>query len=727
MTRFVALLVALCGACEAPADRGAASHANPDAAPVHWPLGTSSGSIGREVAPQLVDSLAIEGDVIANAVAWPVPGGGSARAVLAAGNRVELVELDRRRVAWQATCDGPVIAVTSSRIVCGARGYALDGKLAWTLPSPAIAVTNDRVVIAAGDNAVGLRDATSGDELAQVALPQGMAVAAACDRELYATTADGKLARIAGKLVWASAIGNAVLPDGIDPCDGPTLLAVTAGPSLVAIARDTGKLVGRVDGVRGVWMHGDSIEVGTAFGVVRYSRDLATSTTLALPALGPLIAARGDRRLVRATASTAVVLDEHGVRAFVPFEAQSGALGDDTLLDGDRLAKLPRAWRRPLRLPAAPAGIALPAELRDLPAPMTLDESHAIALPDGVGALRAIALDPIDPAIYAAAGDVVARFDLATRVWSWHRADACPADATSLAASRSIVACGSPHEIRATTLEGVAAWQASVAADELYAVADVVVARDRDRVRVLDDTDGHSLGELASSHVAAIDIAGMALVIAVEADRVVARLPRAYMLPAWSVVVRGRVRALVPAGDGVLVALEDGDAYRIDARTAKPTAVAGFGLGWQVAGDLVVGETAGGPVPPNPLPIPRPPLVPEVYKPVDLEAAPAIATPWPKPPPMPPSWQLAMFELGGGVRARDDYALEPPVHIAARRGAVPIVVVDHAHRLLAVDPLHGDPLFRVEIPDAAAAFSTIVDGRPVIGTILAAPLRVVTF
>ncbi len=197
------------------------------------------------------------------------------------------------------------------------------------------------------------------------------------------------------------------------------------------------------------------------------------------------------------------------------------------------------------------------------------------------------------------------------------------------------------------------------------------------------------------------------------------------MLPAWSISIRGRVRALAAAGDGVLVALEDGDAYshrcthREDNRDRRVRAR------WHIAGDLVIGETIGGPVPPNPLPVP--PLVPEIYKPVDLEAAPAIATPWPKPPPMTPSWQLAMFDLGGGVRARDDYALEPPVHVAPRRGAGPVVVVDHAHHLLAVDPLRGDPLRRIELPDLATAFSTIVDGRPVIGTILAAPLRVVTF
>jgi len=64
----------------------------------------------------------------------------------------------------------------------------------------------------------------------------------------------------------------------------------------------------------------------------------------------------------------------------------------------------------------------------------------------------------------------------------------------------------------------------------------------------------------------------------------------------WSIAVAGVVRALVASGDGVLVALEDGDAYRIDARTAAVIALPGLGLAWRAAAGQVdaVDQTAAG-------------------------------------------------------------------------------------------------------------------------------------
>jgi hypothetical protein len=59
-----------------------------------------------------------------------------------------------------------------------------------------------------------------------------------------------------------------------------------------------------------------------------------------------------------------------------------------------------------------------------------------------------------------------------------------------------------------------------------------------------------------------------------------------------------------------------------------------------------------------------------------------------------------------------------------------LIVAYGSGRLLVIDPVRGDPLRRIQLPaDAPAnvAFSTIVDGRPVAGTILADPLRVVLF
>ena len=49
---------------------------------------------------------------------------------------------------------------------------------------------------------------------------------------------------------------------------------------------------------------------------------------------------------------------------------------------------------------------------------------------------------------------------------------------------------------------------------------------------------------------------------------------------------------------------------------------------------------------------------------------------------------------------------------------------------LVVDPVRGDPVKRIRLPEEAApgtAFSTIVDGKPVVGALLANPLRVVLF
>jgi outer membrane protein assembly factor BamB len=756
-------ILALAVACEAPAEISKPAQANPNAPPASWPLGRAVGHIGREVAPQVVGALTLDGDLVRGATLWQVPGDGAARAVAGSPDAVELIDIDRRRVAWRASCGGPVVGVTGGVIVCAAqaatRALHLDGSPAWQIAEPFVAMTGDRVVTDAGTRGVALHDSATGGELAAVVLPVGMpaqSVVAACDRDLYAVGSDDKLARIAGKLVWSTLLapGDApVLPGDVDPCAGSSVLAI-AGGSLVAVARDTGKIAGRIDGVRGVWPSraGDGrVEVATGWGVLRVARELPPNElpgrppgeVLALPALGASIASRGDRRLVRATPSTAVLLDARGIRAFVPLAEATAAIGGDAIVAASspetdaelRLFALPLPWRRALRLPAHSRGIALSAELRDLPAGTALEGSAGIALTGtGSASIDATALDPIEPAIYAASGGLVARFDLAARAWTWSSAGACPPGVrVQLAVSRSVVACGTRDGgVTATTRDGARAWRSNVPADSLDAAADVVVAHTGDRVRALDASDGHVLGTVATAHAAALDIAGMALVITAEANRVVARLPRAYMLPAWSIEARGVVRAIAASGDGAIVELEGGDAYRIDARTAAIVALPDVGLAWHAIGDLVAGATAGGPVPPNPMPVPPRPLVPEKYKPVDLEAAPAIATPWPPPPPMAASWQLALFELAGGVRARDDYALAPPIALAERRGASPIVVEYGARprHMLVLDAVRGDPLRRIELPADApedTAFSTVVDGRPVTGTILADPLRVVTF
>jgi hypothetical protein len=96
------------------------------------------------------------------------------------------------------------------------------------------------------------------------------------------------------------------------------------------------------------------------------------------------------------------------------------------------------------------------------------------------------------------------------------------------------------------------------------------------------------------------------------------------------------------------------------------------------------------------------------------------------------SWQYTLYELTGALRARNDYALAPPVAPAAARGPgdSPLVVAygPGLRELLVIDPRRGDPVRRVRLPDEASpAFSTIIDGKPVAGVVLAKPLRLVLF
>jgi hypothetical protein len=199
----------------------------------------------------------------------------------------------------------------------------------------------------------------------------------------------------------------------------------------------------------------------------------------------------------------------------------------------------------------------------------------------------------------------------------------------------------------------------------------------------------------------------------------------------WSVDVDGAVASLVPAGDGVLVALTDGDAYRLDTRGAV-TAIPGVGLGWQGSRDLIAGATDGGPIPPPiPPPPPTPPLprVIAVRPPMNFEPPP-FSKPVAMPPPIGISWQLSLYDLAGGLRVRNDYGLKPPVELSPLRGATgsPLVVRHAVRELVVIDPVRGDPARCVQLPEKnGIAFSTVVDGRPVAGAVLAAPLRVVLF
>ncbi len=768
-------------------------------APAPLSLGELRGRFGRSQAPRPAPPAGITGAAGAPlrlATPFPVPGDGPARAIVygldGAETAIELIELDAGGVAWRTkACLGPVIGVVEQATVCAdaseVRGIGHDGARRWAHAATLVAITGDRVVVSgAADGEVVVLDAADGEELARLVLPRGVTadtVLASCGdagRELFASGRDGRLVRITGArggpaIAWSAPAGPIA---ELDACTGDTVLVRLGGErgsSLVAIARATGEVTGRVDGVRGVWRARDGtdrIELATAAGVARWPRDLAGEPeALALPPLGELLAERGDQRLVRATERTAVVLDRDGVRAHLPFAWQGGALGDRALLGASwtgsagetvRRIGLPARRGRALRLSRRTA-IAPPAELRDLPAPAALDGGAAIArLDTAMHAVAAAALDPAEPAVvYAvtleraaedARGAGVAAVDLARRAWRWQRADGCGAGTpVALAVARDVVVCGartaSPPSatVTATSRDGASRWRwEGDNVDGLAAAGGVVLVHDADRLIVLDAATGRMRGRLASDDGAPMPAAALAVgettyTATYERGRLVARLPEAGLLPVWSLAVDGVVRSIAPSMDGVLVELEDGDAYRIALATAKVTALPGLGLAWAAPGDLVTGHTAGGPVPAPPRAPPPPPRRPiPAYEPgrrlPDDKLPPRLWTPIPPGPPAGESFQYTLYELTGGLRARNDYALEPPVVPAFARGPAgsPLVVASGQglREVLVLDPRDGAPLRRVQLPDDAErrlVFGTVVEGTPVAGALLASPLRVVLF
>ena len=672
-------------------------------------------------------------------------------------------------MVWRAAC--AALAVAQDVVVCedgvGLRAIAVgDGSARWTRGGALVTVSGDHVVIDRDGALVVVAAATGALELEVdgAALPGVRArdVRASCGadgRELFAATRDGKLVRLAAaaagpaKIVWSAPIGPLV---DLDACAGDVVRATgVAGDAraIVALDRVTGKETGRVAGVRGAWRAraGDGrVEVASASGVASWAPELAGQPALlALPPLGELVAARGERRLVRVTAAAATLLDAHGARALLALGDRDAVLGDQAIVaasPGGRARRfaIPPPWARRLRGWRG-AGLAVPAELRDLPARGALDAGISAS---GGAALDIadVAIDPDDPAaLYAlvatgAAGTTgLARVDLAARAWRWLHADACPRGAFAIAHAALI--CGGAGTVRALDKDGVPRWDWRGVARALVAAGDVVLAIDGARATALDARDGHVLGALVSDdgadvHAALLAIDGETWLVAAERGRVVARLPTAAMLPVWSRVVDGSVRAISASGDGALVELDDGDAYRVDAHTGEVVALPALGQRWAAYADTLVGQTAGGPIPPGdsrwlppppravPVPLhPAPPPRPEIESP-----PPFTTSPWPAPPATAASVQLTFCDPHGGVRTRNDYALGPASVVAAARGPAdsPILLGDGLE-LVVLEPRHGDAVSRVAFPMSGAPFSTVVDGKPLAGAILGAPLRLVLF
>lgn len=732
------------------------------------------------------------------ATPWAVPGDGPARAVIygfvAGQGQVELVDVDAGRVAWrdQTTCPGPVVGVTPDAIVCadsaGVRALGLDGKQRWTNEASFLAMTDERVVVSSGGAQVAVLDAGDGAELTRLTLPAAVAsyeVVASCGdvgRELFAARQDGTLARIAdtrsgSAVTWALAIDQLV---EIDACTGDSILVVTksdAGTqSVLAIARATGGVLGQIDDVRGHWKSrdGDGLELATLGGIVRVSRDLVTRTVIAETVLGAVLAERGPRRLVAAEPGTAVLLDERGLAGYVAFAWPGAVLGDQSIVatrwDGSAAHTVARVAlppvRRDVRLAAPRAPVIVPAELRDLPA--AVSATGAFAGTGGAGGVVALAATPeLGHIVYAAVTEGapsdtttggVARLDLETKSVAWIRPDGCgPGLPVGLAATARAIACAAQDStsatVRVSTADGAASWEWTTdVVDAVQAAGDVVLVFAGDHATVLDLDTGTVRGVLVSPDggparaLAVTTPIATTYVVAAEGNRLVARVPAAGMLPLWSLAIDGLVLSLAPLDGAVVVALADGDAFRVDLGMTIATPLAGLGLAWSTAGELILGTAPGHDIPGDPadavitpiladpaLPARRrrgrrpPPPPPEVDRP-------AIATPHPLPAPLGDAWHLALYHPGGMLRARNEYPLFPPIQPATVRGpgASPIVVLSGPERreVVVIDPASGNPLRRVLLPEDAVpglVGGALVKGVPMGYAVAARPLRVFTF
>jgi hypothetical protein len=371
--------------------------------------------------------------------------------------------------------------------------------------------------------------------------------------------------------------------------------------------------------------------------------------------------------------------------------------------------------------------------------------------------------DPADPAtLYVTGGGSVGRpwtlvaFDLRAGNERWRRADACPAGGWSeLVASRDVIACAGDIAPLSSDLEtettvaafshtGEPRWTWKGGAAYLAGAAgDVVLVAEGVRTHVLDARTGRVRFEVPGGHTVAVaDPQWGTIVISAERGRLVARTDRADFSPMWSLAVDGAVAGLQRTGDAVLVELADGDAYRVRAADGAVTALPAIGADWTAFDDVLATITPAAPgyaAVPDRDPLPAAPSTgspPVEHATSDSEPSPPrLWSPIPAPRDGIPTEQITLYEPSGGVRARNDYAIQY-AHLGDR-GAPDSLVVAHGgphggNSFLILDPGTGEPLRSIdvgEVADGSTArpFSTRIDDMPIMGAVVANPLRLLLF
>jgi hypothetical protein len=186
-------------------------------------------------------------------------------------------------------------------------------------------------------------------------------------------------------------------------------------------------------------------------------------------------------------------------------------------------------------------------------------------------------------------------------------------------------------------------------------------------------------------------------VIGAERGAVVARAPRAGMLPVWALAVRGAVVSIGAAGERIAVELVGGELYLVDPGSGAAVAAAGWAARWRpvTGSDLLLVEP---------------------------------------PAPTGAAWEVLAYGADGAPRFAAALPLASP-WLPGTRGRHPAAPLALAHgpaarRVAVIDPASGEVTARLLLPPRAvpgAVFATVVDGRPVAGALLAEPLGALLF
>ncbi|HVK77104.1 MAG TPA: hypothetical protein VM734_27545 [Kofleriaceae bacterium] len=736
------------------------------------PRPPTTGGFGRGVAPVVLAGAGITAARGAEVAGGPLsveallaaPADSAAAEAVAFGPTadgtalgLDLIDVDAGVVRWRETATGLApYAITPTMVVVGDGGRlaGIDrarGGLRWQ--HAAVFRARDGELIAAGTaRGIVLIDAATGELAAQLTPPAPAAAQAgdpptdAAVVAVCATAAPHLYAWHRGVLSrWDTDAGDQLVqawavptpqPTRFDGCGATVLLA--GGGEVRALDPATGATVGGPIAARDYWMarEGDGVELATADGIERRDRRLEAPVRLEAAVVDRLVARRGARRLAVARDGSLVLFDERGARAVdAGFGAAQAALGDHYLLAGP--------WTQPARTQtprvarwALPGLDAVAAPNPVLPRPLLGDPPHVdlpapTPLPDGIAradagawAVGAAFVDPGDPErVYVGvleasptetSGGGLAAFDLHGDTWRWHARDACPPGTpVALAAAAEVVACGARGVtaghggVRAVSRrDGATVWEwrgetvdAVLAAGGAPGAGDVVVVVAGARVVVLDGGTGAERATWRTSdnywpRLAVVRRGGDTIIASYEHGRVVLRSVVLGLRPLAALEVRGTLAALLAIGDRIAAELKDGSLYFLT-DTGAAVAAGALDLGWAPAGDLAVATGVAG---------------------------------------EPTRGGAGMTGLVVGVPADGVprvFAALPgtgPLAVAGRGGApgAPLVLTSGPTSRAYVLDAGGAPRAVLDLPpDAPRApiVTTEVHGRPVVGVVLARPLR----